>query len=62
MTKPTPVPPRGRSALGALTGSVPPVHDEPSVPEYCGKPTMAQNAKGDWLPCHREPGHEGGCG
>ncbi len=61
MSKPTPVPPRGRSALGALTASTAPVSSQPERPEHCDKPTMAQDAQGRWLHCSREPGHDGGC-
>lgn len=61
MTKP-PTPPRGRSSLGSLVRDTTPVTPAEEVPAACGKPTMAQDAAGEWLPCQREPGHDGGCG
>lgn len=61
MTKP-PTPPRGRSSLGSLVRDTAPVIPEGAAPAVCGKPTMAQDAAGDWLPCTKDPGHDGGCG
>ena len=53
-----------RSALGSLVATtVPeiPAQDD-DIPTLCGKPTMRQDAAGNWVPCMKVPGHDGGCG